>query len=97
MGAIRFLLGHDGVSGPVNLTGPTPVTNAQLTAELARQLTRPAVVPVPSFALRIALGEMAVEVIGSQRVLPSALERAGYRFRHPDLTSIVTAGLGRLG
>lgn len=96
VGAIRFLLGHDGVSGPVNLTGPTPVTNAQLTEELARQLTRPAVVPVPSFALRIALGEMAVEVIGSQRVLPSALERAGYRFRHPDLASIVTAGLGRV-
>ncbi|MDF1487791.1 TIGR01777 family oxidoreductase [Tessaracoccus caeni] len=97
VGAIRFLLGHDEISGPVNLTGPTPVTNAQLTAELARQLKRPAVVPVPSFALRIALGEMAVEVIGSQRVLPSALERAGYRFRHPDLPSIVTAGLGRLG
>lgn len=97
VGAIRFLLEKDEISGPVNLTGPTPVTNAQLTAELARQLKRPAVVPVPSFALRIALGEMAVEVIGSQRVLPSALERAGYRFRHPDLTSIVTAGLGRFG
>lgn len=94
VGAIRFLLEDDEVSGPVNLTAPTPVTNAELTAELGRQLRRPTVIPVPSFALRVALGEMAVEVIGSQRVLPGVLEQAGYRFRHPTMPDIVAAGLG---
>lgn len=95
VGAIRFLLDNDEVSGPVNLTGPSPATNAELAQELARQLRRPAIVPVPSSALRVALGEMAVEVIGSQRVLPSVLEKAGYRFSHPELPDIVHAGLDR--
>lgn len=93
VGALRFLLENDGIEGPVNLTAPTPETNARITQEVAQQLHRPAVVPVPSFALRIALGEMAIEVIGSQRVLPTVLQHAGYRFRHPTLPDIVKAGL----
>lgn len=83
LGAIRFLLGTD-LAGPVNLTGPAPVTNAEFTKTLARVLRRPALAPpVPAFALRAALGEFADEgVLVGQRALPVALGRAGYRFRH---------------
>ncbi|MBK7821103.1 MAG: TIGR01777 family protein [Tessaracoccus sp.] len=92
--ALRFLIERDDVVGPVNLTAPSPVTNAQLTEELGRQLRRPTLLPVPRFALRLALGEMAVEVIGSQRVEPRALRDNGFMFRHPELADIVAAGLG---
>ncbi|MFJ1752474.1 TIGR01777 family oxidoreductase [Kitasatospora sp. NPDC088134] len=91
--ALRFLIDHP-VSGPVNLTGPEPVTNRELTEELARQLGRPAVFAVPEWALRTALGEMAVEVVGSHRVLPRALLDAGFAFRDPDVSAIVAAALG---
>ncbi|MFT3886754.1 MAG: TIGR01777 family oxidoreductase [Arachnia sp.] len=91
--AIRFLLDRDDISGPVNLTAPTPATNAEVTAELGRQLHRPTLLRVPSFALRIALGEMAREVTGSQRVIPAALQHAGFQFQHPELSDIVAAGL----
>ena len=93
--ALRFLLERDDVAGPVNLTAPSPVTNAQLTEELGRQLRRPTLLMVPRFALRLALGEMAVEVIGSQRVEPCALQDHGFTFRHPGLADIVAAGLSR--
>ncbi len=93
--ALRFLLERDDVEGPVNLTAPSPVTNARLTEELGRQLRRPTLLIVPGFALRIALGEMAVEVLGSQRVEPRALLRHGFTFRHPHLADIVAAGLRR--
>ncbi|MFD8599449.1 TIGR01777 family oxidoreductase [Kitasatospora sp. NPDC059646] len=93
--ALRFLIGRRELSGPVNLTGPEPVSNAELTAELSEQLGRPAVFAVPEWALRAVLGEMAVEVVGSHRVVPKALVEAGFEFEHPDLPSIVSAALGR--
>ncbi len=83
------------MSGPVNVTGPAPVTNAELTTELSGQLGRPAVFVVPEWALRAVLGEMAVEVVGSHRVVPRALLDAGFEFGDPDLASIVSAALGR--
>ena len=81
------------MDGPVNLTAPSPVTNARLTEELGRRLRRPTLLAVPGFALRIALGEMAVEVLGSQRVEPRVLQDKGFVFRHPGLADIVAEGL----
>lgn len=73
------------ISGPLNACAPNPVTNAQFTRELARALHRPAIFPVPEFALRILFGEMAELVVGSQRVLPEAALRAGFSLRFSDL------------
>ncbi len=92
--AIEFLLGHD-VSGPVNLTAPAPVTNAELTAALARALRRPAVLAVPSAVLRAALGEVSSEMLVSQRVLPRRLRESGFEFSYPDIDSALTAELAR--
>ncbi|WP_282205510.1 TIGR01777 family oxidoreductase [Kitasatospora fiedleri] len=92
--ALRFLIDRQELSGPVNLVGPDPVTNGELTAELSRQLGRPAVFAVPEWALRAVLGEMAVEVVGSHRVVPKALLEAGFEFRDPDAGAVVAAALG---
>jgi uncharacterized protein (TIGR01777 family) len=86
LAAVRFLLDHD-ISGPVNLTGPNPVTNAAFTRALARQVHRPALVPVPRLALRAVLGEFGNEAVASQRVLPGVLTTAGFDFRYRDVTS----------
>jgi ligand-binding SRPBCC domain-containing protein len=81
----------------VNGVAPRAVTNAEFTATLARVLGRPALLPVPATALRIALGEMAGVLLESQRVVPAETEARGFRFRHPDLGSAlveVTADAG---
>lgn len=84
--AIRFVLANDSVSGPVNLTAPNPVTNRELTKSLGRALMRPAFAAVPPFALRAAFGGFADEgLLAGQRVLPHALEAAGFGFAYPDL------------
>jgi len=87
LGAVRFLLDHPDLAGPVNLSGPDPVTNSEFTRVLAALLHRPALIAVPRLALRIALGEFAGETVVSQRVLPKALIAAGYTFQHPDLAT----------
>jgi uncharacterized protein (TIGR01777 family) len=93
IGAIRHLLSAD-VTGPVNLTGPAPVTNAEFTAELGAQVHRPTVLPVPSFAIKLALGEFGrSSVAGGQRALPVRLQESGYTFTHADLSSAVRAAL----
>jgi hypothetical protein len=81
---IRFLLTAEGVSGPVNGVGPEPVTNRQFTETLARVLHRPAVLPAPAFALKLALGaDMARELLLSgQRAIPQRLQQAGFRFQY---------------
>jgi uncharacterized protein (TIGR01777 family) len=84
LGAVVFLLERE-IAGPVNLTAPYPQTNADFTRALGAALGRPAVLPVPAPALRIALGGFANEALTSQRVLPGVLTRAGYRFAHPEL------------
>jgi uncharacterized protein (TIGR01777 family) len=91
--AIRFLLEHD-VPGPVNLTSPNPVTNAEFTRTLGRVLHRPTVLPVPGFAVRIALGEFAGEVLGGPRAVPRRLLAAGFEFAHRDLETALRAELG---
>lgn len=84
IGAMNYLLAED-VHGPVNLTAPEPVTNAEFTRRLGRAVHRPALVWAPRPALRIVLGEFATEPLGSQRAVPSVLESAGYQFQHRDL------------
>ncbi|TWJ20332.1 hypothetical protein JD76_00430 [Micromonospora endolithica] len=91
--ASTFLLARADIAGPVNLVGPSPVTNAEFTRELARQLHRPAVVPIPGLALRVVLGGFAQEALASTRVLPGVLTGAGFDFRHPDLSSALHAAL----
>lgn len=81
--ALQFALTHRKLSGPVNLTGPAPVTNAEFTAALGRAVRRPTPLIMPGFAVRAALGEFADEgLLCGQRVIPAALERAGFQFHH---------------
>jgi uncharacterized protein (TIGR01777 family) len=81
--ALLFAISHDDVTGPVNLTGPAPVTNSEFTAALGRTVNRPTPLIVPGFALRTLLGEFAEEgLLGGQRAIPAALERAGFVFHH---------------
>jgi uncharacterized protein (TIGR01777 family) len=83
VGGVRHVLSHPDVAGPVNLTGPAPVTNADFARILGRVLRRPAVLRVPAFALRLALDGFADEaIVSGHRVLPRVLESSGYRFRH---------------
>ncbi|GAA1345304.1 TIGR01777 family oxidoreductase [Saccharothrix algeriensis] len=94
--AIGHVLAHDEVRGPVNLTAPAPVTNAEFTRTLGRALHRPTPWVVPAFALRAVLGEIAGEgVLAGQRAVPKALERSGFRFLHPNLGAAVAAALHR--
>ncbi|SFP33309.1 hypothetical protein SAMN05660464_2825 [Geodermatophilus dictyosporus] len=96
VGAIRFLLTADDASGPVNLTGPDPVTNADFVRDLARAVHRPAVLPVPAPVIRLALGEFGrSSVLAGQRAVPAQLQAAGYRFTHPDLPAALRDALAR--
>ncbi len=91
---IRAVADDPGYRGPVNAVAPQPVRNAELTKALAAVLRRPAVLPVPAFAVRAALGELAVELLGSRRVVPrQALER-GFRFEYPSLETALAQELG---
>ena len=85
VGAMLFCLSDPQATGPVNLTAPNPVTNAELSHTLGRVLKRPAVLPVPAFALKALYGDMAEIVTTGQRVLPARLEQLGYPFRYPEL------------
>ncbi|MDQ2727911.1 MAG: TIGR01777 family oxidoreductase [Actinomycetota bacterium] len=97
VGAILHALGHDDLSGPINLTAPEPVTNRTYTKVLGQVLHRPALLVVPAPAIKAVLGtQMAEEMLlGGQRALPAALERSGYHFGHPDLAGGLTAVLDR--
>lgn len=98
VGAIVHCIDHD-LRGPVNLTAPSPVTNAEFTKALGRVLGRPTVVAAPNFALGIVLGrEMAKELLlAGQRALPTRLQQSGYAFRHPELEGALRDLLGRDG
>ena len=87
VGAIHFCLFREDLSGVINGVAPKPVRNAEFARTLARTLGRPAVLPVPAAALRIALGEMGRELLlAGARILPGRLLEAGFKFRHPDLS-----------
>jgi uncharacterized protein (TIGR01777 family) len=87
VGALAFALSCSDLTGPVNLTSPNPVTNADFTRALGAAVHRPAILPVPRLALAAAVGgQMAEEMLlTGAKVLPSRLTAAGYTFAHPDL------------
>jgi uncharacterized protein (TIGR01777 family) len=95
VGAIHHALFADKLAGVANAVAPHPVTNAELTETLGRVLRRPALLPAPTPAMRLVLGEFAEDVLGSQRVTPVCLGESGYEFRHPELEVALRHVLGR--
>jgi len=96
VGIVLHALAREELRGPVNAVAPRPVTNRELTSALARRLSRPAFLPVPAFALRLALGEMAdALLLSGARVTSRRLEETGYRFLHPGIEEALGALLGR--
>jgi uncharacterized protein (TIGR01777 family) len=95
VGAMVCALEDERVRGAVNLTAPEPATNRELSKALGRVLRRPAVMPVPGFALKLMYGEMSSIVTTGARVVPARLAELGYRFRRPDLEDALRAATGR--
>ncbi len=92
--ALIFLMENSALSGPVNLTGPTPDTNAEITTIMGKVLRRPTLLPVPRIALTTVLGEFSTEVLSSSRVLPAELEQQGFVFKDPTVESAIRQALG---
>jgi uncharacterized protein len=93
VGALLFALDSDDVDGTLNVTAPTPVTNKEFSRALGRALRRPAVMPVPGFALKLLYGEMSTIVTTGVRAVPAQLESLGYAFRQPALDRALEAAL----
>ena len=94
--AVIHLLDRSRLEGPVNLTSPEPVRNREFARELGQVLRRPALLPVPAAALKLAFGEMAEDtILGSARVHPAQLLRDGFRFLYPALAPALRHVLGR--
>jgi uncharacterized protein len=89
--AMRFLLDAEQLRGPVNVTAPIPVTNAEYTKALAAAVHRPAFFPAPKLALKAALGGFAGSVVTGQRALPKRLVAAGFEYGYPDLSDALRA------
>jgi uncharacterized protein (TIGR01777 family) len=96
IGAIQHALSAASLSGPVNVVGPVPVTNREFTKTLGKVLGRPTIFPMPAFAARLALGEMADELLlSSARVEPKKLLESGFQFQYPELESALRHVLGK--
>jgi uncharacterized protein (TIGR01777 family) len=95
VGALLHCVDTETASGPVNVTAPRPVTNAELSRALGHALSRPAVLPVPGFAIKLLYGEMAEMVTTGQRAIPARLQELGYRFEHPDIEPALRDVLGK--
>ncbi|MCX4025013.1 TIGR01777 family protein [Endozoicomonas sp. SM1973] len=95
LNAIDFLINHDELSGPFNITSPNPVSNAQFSKALADQLKRPAIFPVPAFMLKLMLSEAADLLLKGQRVVPDRLVKAGFEFQFAELQATLAAILPR--
>lgn len=91
--ALRFVIDRADLAGPVNLTAPNPVTNAEIARALGAVLHRPAVLPVPQPVLRLALGQMSTEVLDSIRAVPGRLLEAGFEFRYPTIKAALEGEL----
>jgi uncharacterized protein (TIGR01777 family) len=91
--ALQFLLEQDHLNGPVNLTGPAPLTNAEITSVMGKVMGRPTLLPAPAFALKAVLGEFSTEVLGSARVVPSVLLDAQFGFQDPTVESAIRVAL----
>ncbi len=90
--AILFLIDNEAVSGPVNLTAPNPVTNAEFASALGKALGRPTFIPTPTFAVSLRLGkELADSILASTRVLPTVLQEHGFEFVHPTIEPALEA------
>jgi uncharacterized protein (TIGR01777 family) len=97
IGGLNFALANNSVHGPVNFVAPSPVTNAEFTKTLGKVLSRPTFFPIPKFGVRLAFGEMGEALLlGSQRVAPKSLTRAGYEFQslklEPALQAVLQKG-----
>ncbi|MFE9429848.1 TIGR01777 family oxidoreductase [Streptomyces sp. NPDC006640] len=92
--AIRHLMDTESVSGPVNLTAPDPLTNREITEAMGRVLHRPTLLATPAPLMRLTLGEMSGEILGSQRVLPTRLLESGFTFAFPSIDGTLRAALG---
>ena len=92
---IAAAIGDARWSGPINAVAPAPVTNAELTRALGEALHRPTLLPVPAFAVRLALRELSGELLGSSRVVPRAALARGFRFAYPELGPALREALGR--
>jgi uncharacterized protein (TIGR01777 family) len=93
-GMIDFILGNEKIEGPVNAVAPQELRCSEFARILGRVLSRPAVMPLPAFAARLVLGEMADSLLlASQRVLPKALEEHGYAFQRPSLDGAIRSAL----
>lgn len=92
VGAIRHIMDHEDLDGPVNLTSPNPSTNAEFTKTLGHVLGRPTILPMPAFAARLLLGEMAdALLLSSSCVVPEKLLQSGYEFQHEHLEAALHA------
>ena len=96
VGLVLAAIGKDAYAGPVNATAPSPVRNREFTAALARAVHRPALLPVPGIAMRLALGEMASMLLTGQRAIPAAATAAGYAFEHAELDGALAASVDSL-
>ncbi|UPT76020.1 MAG: DUF1731 domain-containing protein [Elusimicrobiota bacterium] len=85
VGAVLFAIDDSAISGPVNAVSPGAATSKEFARALGRALHRPALIPAPGFALRLALGEMSTLLLDGQRAVPRKLLDAGFKFRHPAL------------
>jgi uncharacterized protein len=94
--AIEHALWTDTLEGPANLVAPNPATNAEFASTLGRVLARPALLPVPAFALELLYGEMAeATILAGQRVIPRVLAASGFEFEHPTLEQALRRAVGR--
>ena len=84
VGAIRFLIDNEAANGPFNLTAPNPVSNADFSRMVGRQLRRPTFMSIPAFVLRLLFGEMATVLLDGQRAAPQRLLQLGFTFRFPQ-------------
>src|SRR5918993_1706658 len=91
VGALKLALTNEFLAGPVNFVAPNPVRNAEFTKTLGHALSRPTLLPIPEFGVRLAFGEMAdALLLSSQRVEPKVLKEAGYEFKYPELQAALT-------
>jgi uncharacterized protein (TIGR01777 family) len=92
---VRWTLRTDAASGPLNATGPEPVTSGDFARALGRALHRPAILPMPAFALRLTFGELAdAMLLSGQRAVPEAALALGFAFTHRSLGDALRAILG---
>ena len=91
---LRFCIENEAIRGPVNVVSPQAVTNAEYTRALGAAVHRPAFMPAPAFALRIAIGEMADQaLLASAHAVPVKLDKAGFRFADPEIASALKSML----